>query len=504
MLNFFKKYHKWLGIIASLFLLIFSVSGIILNHRSLFSSIDVSRNLMPQEHLYKNWNNASVRSAITIAPDSILIYGNIGIWLSDASFQNFSDFSKGFPKGIDNKKICKLFKDSKGRVFAGSLFGLYQLDRAKHTWYKIELPEIANPRIVDIIEKENELWFLTRSEILKTLDLKTFTTFTIPPPENYDHKVGLFKTLWVIHSGEIYGFIGKLFVDVLGLVFIFLTLTGLFYFFNKNKLKKKSVKNPQAIQARNRFYLRWHNKIGWIFMVFLIISTITGMFLRPPLLISIAYAKVQKIPFSHLDTPNPWYDQLRRIYFDENQNRIIIATVDGVYYSDDNFSSDLKLFSSQPPISVMGVNAFEAIGQDQFLVGSFEGLFLWNSKTGSVYDYIENKPYIKPETKGPPIGAHVIAGYFRDAQNKDYIFDFGRGLSDTTLMAPMSQEIIEASPISLWNTAIEYHTGRIYSIFFGPFYILIVPIIGLMNLFIMISGFIVWWKRYRRKNEVLD
>jgi hypothetical protein len=41
------------------------------------------------------------------------------------------------------------------------------------------------------------------------------------------------------------------------------------------------------------------------------------MFLRPPLLITIANARVGKIPWSVLDTPNPWEDKLRAVIFDE-------------------------------------------------------------------------------------------------------------------------------------------------------------------------------------------
>jgi len=500
-LKFFKKYHKWLGVIVSVFLLVFALSGIVLNHRSLFSSVDVSRNLMPEDYRYSNWNNAALRSALTISPDSVLLYGNMGIWLSSSELTHFSDFSKGFPEGIDNKKVCKIFKDSKGQIFAGSLFGLYQLNLQTSVWKKLNLPDIHNPRIVDIIEKEDELWFLTRSEILKTKDLINFTVFNIPKPEGYDNKVGLFKTLWLIHSGEIYGFVGKLLVDLVGLIFIFLTLTGLFYFFNKRKLKKKKVKNPQALKSRNRFYLIWHNKIGWMSVFFLIITSITGMFLRPPLLIPIANAKVGKIPYTLVDTPNPWFDQLRRIYFDEAKHRIIVASIGGIYYSDDNFSSELKKFPTQPPISVMGINAFEAVDENQFLIGSFEGLFLWNTKTSSIYNVLEEKPYVKPVRRGPPIGKFMVAGYFKNSKGQALIFDFDKGLLNKTLLSKMPKQIIDNSPISLWNVAVEYHTGRIYQLFLGPLYILIVPLVGLMSVFIMVSGFIVWWKRYRNRNE---
>ena len=195
--------------------------------------------------------------------------------------------------------------------------------------------------------------------------------------------------------------------------------------------------------------------------------------------------------------PNPWFDQLRRLDYDEAKKRIVVATIKGVFYSDDNFQSPLKAFVSQPPISIMGVNAFEPVGADKYLVGSFEGLFLWNIESGAIYDYLEKKPYVKPERKGPPIGKYIVAGYFKNSKNQELVFDFGRGLLEPSLMPRMSHEIIENSPISLWNIAVEYHTGRIYKVFFGSMYILVVPLVGLMGLFIIISGFIVWWKRYR-------
>jgi len=101
---FLKKYHKWLGLILTVFILFASVSGIILNHRKALSGIDVRRTLLPKEYHYHNWNNAAVKGTEKINNDSVLIYGNIGIWLTDSSFSKFSDFNKGFPKGIDNRK----------------------------------------------------------------------------------------------------------------------------------------------------------------------------------------------------------------------------------------------------------------------------------------------------------------------------------------------------------------------------------------------------------------
>ena len=501
MIGFLKKHHKWLGIILTIFILVFSVSGIILNHREFFSLIDVNRNYLPQVYQYKNWNNAAVKGTVKINNDSILVYGNIGIWITDSSFSNFTDFSAGFPDGIDNKKMCSMHLTEEGSLFAGTFFGLYQFDFKNNIWKETILP-IHEKRIVGITEKGDTLLVLSRSNLLKSTDYVNFDVVTLPEPENYDNKIGLFKTLWVIHSGEIYGTVGKLIVDFVGLIFIFLTITGLLFFINRLNIKgrKKKQEDISSLMKSNRWNLKWHNKIGWITVVFLILTTVTGMFLRPPLLVTIVYSKVNKIPFTELDSPNPWFDKLRRIYHDEKNERYIIATLDGVFHSDDIFSSKLQKFEHQPPLSIMGVNVFEYMSDSVMLLGSFEGLFLWNTATGEIMDYIDKEPYVAPIMQGPPIGKHVVAGFSKHFNGKEVYFDFGRGAKmigkkDTFVTMPID---IEEQPMSLWNVALEFHTARIYSAIVGGYYILLIPTFGFIILFILISGTIVWYIKHRK------
>ncbi|MEA3443098.1 MAG: PepSY domain-containing protein [Bacteroidota bacterium] len=501
MILFFKKYHKWLGIVLSIFVILFSVSGIILNHRELFSAIDLSRKVMPAEYRYKNWNNSAVKGTVKSDDNNILIYGNIGIWKTDTAFSEFDDFNAGFPKGIDNRKICKLFNDAHGNLFAGTFFGLYKYDIIKELWQKIELP-VHNQRITDIIEKDNNLLVITRSHLLQTEDCKKFKVLTLPAPENFDNKISLFKTLWVIHSGEIYGEIGKLLVDLVGLIFIFLTITGLIYFINTYKIKNRleEKKDFASLKKTNKWNLKWHNKIGWITIILLIITTLTGVFLRPPLLIAIANSKVDKIPYTELDSPNPWFDKLRRIYYDKEIDRYIIATLDGFYYSDDNFKSELRKYKTQPPASVMGVNVLQKVGSNKYLVGSFEGLFEWQPASGNIIDHITKEKYIKPEIKGPPIGEYLVTGMSKDFRNNEIYFTYNKGAiskNEKIGFAEMPEEI-QRQPISLWNIALEVHTARIYAFFVGNFYFLIIPLAGLLILFILISGFIVWYKLHQR------
>ncbi len=504
MVKFLKKYHKWLGIVLSLFILFFSISGIVLNHRELFAGFDISRNWMPEEMQYHNWDNAAVKGTLKIDSNNVLIYGNIGIWKTDTHFQQFSDFTQGIPSGIDNRKICKLFKDHYGNLFAGTFFGLYQYNFAKEKWRKINI-SVHNKRITDIFEKDNSLYVLTRDYLLQKDKNNDFTILQLPEPVDYTNKIGLFKTLWVIHSGEIYGTIGKLIVDLIGIIFIFLTITGLILFINPRRLKllRKKGKDIKAVQSSQKWNLKWHNKLGWTTIVFLLITTVTGMFLRPPLLIPIANKQVEKIPFTQLDNPNPWNDKLRRILYDEDKNRFIVATLDGFYYSDDNFHSRLKKFKLQPPASVMGVNVFNKVKENTYLVGSFEGLFLWNPVEGSIFDYVENKNYVESQGEDSPIGNYLITGISYDFEKKETIFTYNLGAfikGQKNGFIAMPKTIIN-SPISLWNVALEVHTARIYKPIFGMFYLLIIPLSGILMIFILISGFVVWFKKYRNKKQ---
>jgi hypothetical protein len=505
MIRFLRKYHKWLGLVLIGFIVLIALSGIVLNHRHFFSFIDISREILPREYQYDNWNNAAVKGAVNIGNDKVLIYGNLGVWQSDSLFKDFADFNNGFPNGIDNRKVSKVFLDSRGNLYAGTLFGLYKYDQSSKSWEPVELP-VDEQRVVDIIEKNGSLLVLTRSYLLESAENKEFIKKELPPPVGYNNKTGLFKTLWVIHSGEIYGLAGQIVVDAVALLFIFLSITGLVYFFNRYRIINhiKKSKDPKRIQLSSQWNLLWHNRIGWTALVLLVITTLTGIFLRPPLLIAIARSEVQKIPYTKLANPNPWYDKLRAIRFDEVSKSYIISTSDGLYQSNTNLDIPLRRFESQPPVSVMGISVFEELSPGTYLAGSFSGLFEWQPESGRVLNRITGEPYVRKGSPGPPIGRDVIAGYIRDFKGAEVYFDYGRGavcLPGTESFVEMPGQLVN-TPMSLWNLALEVHTGRIYRFLFGDFYILVIPVSGLFILFILISGFIVWFKRHRKRKLI--
>lgn len=500
-----NKFHKWPGIIIAFFALLFAVSGIILNHRNLISAVDIQRKWMPPGYQYSNWNLASVRSSLPVGTDSILIYGNIGAWIADGKFTHFRDFNSGFPVGIDKRKIYSILK-FKNRLVAGTHFGLYTTGVGQCDWSKMWMPE-GEERISDLALKGDTLLILTRDHLYGSTNLSSIFKMDLPEPVGYQRKAGLFLTLWELHSGELFGLIGKLFVDLLGFILIFLSLTGLLHFFFPKWIGylKRNGRTYTKTVAVKKWNLKWHNLIGYLFALFLFVNTMAGMFLRPPLLIPIASSQVSILPYSHLDTHNPWHDKLRRISWDSDLGVFLIYTSDGFFAGEQTLKASLVPLEHQPTVSVMGCNVLERTEGNQYLVGSFSGLFLWNPATGNVVDYFTGQPVERPHGMGRPVGNNMVAGFVKGLNGEDYWFDYNLGaqpVSGHGKMSDMPAVILQNTPISLWNAALEVHTGRIFEHLVGPFYLLYVPLIGLTILVVLVSGFLVWWMAYRKKGAV--
>ena len=227
------------------------------------------------------------------------------------------------------------------------------------------------------------------------------------------------------------------------------------------------------------------------------------MHLRPPLLIAIATKQVGIIPGTHLDSPNPWFDKLRRVHWDATNRRYIFSTADGFYIADESLSKKLIPAPSQPPVSVMGCNVLEPLGNDFLMVGSFSGMYVWNPQTGMVADFFTGQAYHTPQGMARPIGDNTVAGFVQ-GNNRSWWFDYSRGAielnarNENIQFPTMPKEIRKTSPMSLWNVALEIHTGRIFEHLVGSFYILFVPLAGICLLLVIISGVLLWWMAHRK------
>lgn len=488
-----KKVHKWASLIISIFLMLTSASGIIMNHRGLFSTLDVSRRLLHEDYRYYNWNLAAVKGFVNLPSGEKLLYGNIGIWKTDSAFKSFEDFNSGFKSGIDRRKTFTLLRSGSGRLFAGTLFGLYRFDEGGGSWKNIPLPE-GEARVVKIIEQGEKIVVLTRSYLYE-LDGDSLTRLTIPAPRGYAGKVGLFRTLWVIHSGEIYGPAGRLIVDLGGITLLFLSLSGLCITFLPLAARLIPQIKSGALPGIKRLTTHWHGRIGFYGFVILILVVLTGSFLRPPLLLLIANSFVNPIPFTKLAGSNVWEDRLRDIAYDKPSGEFIISTGDGFIHfrpGDENAGA----FRIEPPVSIMGITVFEPLPDGNYLVGSFNGLYLWNPRTGMVANALVGLPS-GGESAGNPLDVPAVTGAILQEGHLQAVFDYNSGwipLNETS-PHPEMPESIRSLPFSLWNLSQEIHTGRILSPVIGSLYILYVPLMGLATLLVIITGIWIWLRR---------
>ena len=145
----------------------------------------------------------------------------------------------------------------------------------------------------------------------------------------------------------------------------------------------------------------------------------------------------------------------------------------------------------------MGVTVFESDGKGGWLVGSFSGMFRWYPEKNLIVDYFTGKQNI--EKSMIPISNHLVSGYSKDFfGGKEVIFDYSKGANlDETTSTP---ELLSATPMSLWNVALELHVGRCYSPFLGPLSDLFVFISGLLITLVLLSGYIIL-KRRKKKGQ---
>jgi len=459
---------------------------------------------MPPAYRYNNWNLAAIKGSIPLENERQLLYGNIGIWETDSTFSSFKDFNQGLNRGIDHRKIFTLLQTHDKQLFAGTLFGLYQFNPLENQWKRLEIPE-ANPRIVRLNEYNNLLYILTRDHLytMKTGQNKPeFSHINLPAPLSADGKAGLFITLWLIHSGELLGTVGKLLVDLVGIILIFITLSGFYYTLLPKFAKRIKLKLRLKLQKANRTSIKWHTKIGVYGIVILIITVVSGMFLRPPLLIPIANSRVKPIPGSILDNPNHWNDKLRDFVIDSVNKRMIISTSEGFFEAGLGENNTFRPFRVQPPVSVMGITTFEHLEDGALMVGSFSGLFRWYPFQEIVLDMITGLK-VKEVNQGNPFGAIAVTGVIFNQSTPVAFIDYAGGWIPLrkNMTIPVMPAEIRKSPVSAWNVALEVHTGRIFSVFLGNFYILYVPLMGLVILMIVITGFLMWLRTQKRRKK---
>ena len=449
-----RKQHKWLGIGMSFFMLMFCLSGILLNHRSLIKDVNISRKYLPSRYEFRNWNGGLLRGTLDLdkglGADSLpvsdschhlLLYGNGGIWLTDSKASFFKGFNEDLPTGADYRQIRNVIKTGDGNIFAVSPFGLYRYG-VHETWHEVKMPLGEDEKLTDIASHGDTLVILSRSFAYTSHSpYTTFKRIKLHAPEDYDGKVTAFRTIWLLHSGELFGLVGKLIVDAIAFIIVILCITGGIFWLRP----KRTV----LLQTS----LRLHDKIGRYTIIFTFLIALTGWCLRPPVMIALVLSKIPALTGTTLKNENPWNDRLRMIRYDEGCHDWLLSTSEG-FYSLNLEKATVKALNSAPPVSVMGLNVLQKDKEGKWLCGSFSGLFTWDRQQGTAIDYFTGK--VAPKKAGAPFGKKAIAGMSQDFASP-VIAEYYEGTSFAPQPASMNQ-----LPMSLWNVALEAHSGRIF------------------------------------------
>lgn len=540
-----KKYHRWLGLVLSVFMLVFCVSGIILNHREVFSGCEVSRKWLPASYHIKNFNNEVVKGTVVKKSaahslssencDSVLAYGCAGVFLTDSRLSTWQDFNAGLPESIDERNVRHVVKAKDGSLWCAALRDVYRYDENSHRWKKVELPG-NEERIMDVALAKDSMTVvaLTRSRVFTIVPFVQYGEIVkigksssetyrveskiIPAPKKYEPKTTLFKLVWHLHSGEFFGLPGKLVVDAIALVLIVLSITGILLFilpYGIRRAKKLAAKaRMKRLGKQLAWNMKWHNKIGYVTIVLTLWIAITGMCLRPPLMVPLV---LSKLPQAVGEDGNVWQDKLRAIRWDAVQGDWLVSTSEGFLRVDEDFSQAPKMLPDDecPKLSPMGVTVWESDGKGGWIVGSFRGIYRWkpvNHSLNQILDYFTGKP--SEETSMIPISDNLVCGYSEDfLGGKPLVFDFAKGVEDAKGQAvalcndepktsrneeSMSDLICETAPMSLWNVALELHVGRCYSPFLGPLSDLFVFLSGLLITLVLLSGYIISHRRRKK------
>lgn len=511
-----RKHHKWFGLAMCFFMLVFCVSGLLLNHRSIISDVNVSRSWLPSRYEYSQWNGGLLRGTVRIK-DDVLLYGNSGVWLTDSVGSHFTDFNKGLPEGADWRQIRNVVTEAHADtvtssralpLFAVSPFALYRFG-VHGVWHKVDVPVAEGEKLTDVALRGDTLVVLSRSYVYVSFPpYDAFERVQLPAPAGYDGKATAFRTMWLLHSGELFGAAGKLVVDAIAVVLVLLCVTGLLCW-----LVPKCIKRFHRGAALFRSSFSIHDNVGKYTIVLTLFVSITGWCLRPPVMIALALSKVPALPGTVLRSDNAWNDKLRLVRYDDAAGSWLLSTSDGFFsisgfVPEEGENGGLSVASIDKveapfPVSVMGLNVMEKASDGQWLCGSFSGLFRWNRAEGTATDYFTGEE--APKKVGPPFGKRAISGlsqhYVRTDARTDgdvvrngniVVAEYYEGAPD---FVPQPAEMRDL-PMSLWNVALEMHTGRLFIGDVATY--VFVFIVGLAAIWCLWSGYAI-----RRRKRVV-
>lgn len=505
-----KKIHKFIGLFIILFLIWNSVSGIILNHKSFFGEFTVPSFFVPNQYEHSNWNRGSMIKFIFLKdnPSTGFVCGKRGVYKTTDGGKTFEVFMKNYPESLLFKKTNDLIlikKDDKSYLIAGNLKGLFFCNLADGNWKRIVFSGNDFDEVKRIIKTERKIIVLTDSSVFtsKTENIPDFKFINTDIKKNENNTMTLIDYFRHIHSGNVWGLLGRLLFDLFGLIIIFLSVSAFYiWYFPLSLKKRKKDKTPSALKKKYfKIFFKYHKLIGLISVLFLIIIAVTAFFMRPPFIALIANSKISNKFYPTLSLPRPWENKIHNAVYIKESNTLLLDTSEGFYRGHLGKKETFKKTKFPLKVFVMGSTVFEKT-EKGYLVGSFNGIY--EIKGSNIIDYMSKKNISFVSSVIP--GKYMITGYFKTPDGDEFITTHRKGvlyLNGKTAKDrfPMPRYLKDDNSISLWNYMFELHNGRIFKDLIGNFYILIIPLFSLMMFLVVISGVIYYITEIKRKKN---
>lgn len=498
-----KPIHKYVGLICLAYFIIMGVTGVLLNHPTLIRSLSVPLAWMPSSYHYVQWNRMALRDAVfsSIQPDTVFVAGKNGVWQSRDNGQTFTRLNRGFPaSAYDQDTRCLLLVESgQGQqLYAGTRSGVFRYNFEKAEWMAVRSATAPTLEIVDMVQTDDRIlaftpyacYAVSGSDTMPALAQVSLTTGSAP-----SDRAPLFRFLLKIHDGSVLGFPGKLFIDVVGIVLVFLSISAIYIWFVP--WRKKRFKKNRRPDRYYRFFNKYHFKLGIYASVFIAAVALTGMFIRPPFLMTIVRYSVPSFLLKGSMPDSHWQAKITRAVYEERNDTLLLATREGFFRGPADGSKPLSKVDIEVPVHGMGIFVMEALSPHQLLIGSFRGLYVWDSLKRTTADLDGNPVQLRRGGRSRTQSVMAAGAVVRNGQLVCWN-DYRRGLQSAPghkTCFRMPEQMTHSSWISLWHVLFELHNGRFFKDWLGAYTWLIIPVGAMVLVINVVTGSYDWLYR---------
>ncbi len=503
--------HRWAGLLFALYLVWMGGTGVLLNHPALLAGLDVPGVLVPPVYRIEAWERSALIDLVTDPEDSRVLYGGgrLGLFRSLDGGHSFYPWNPGLPERLWPRKTSDLHlvaERGHAALFAATRGGLHVSSPLGTAFRPVDGPA-GRSAVIALVETEEELLAFTDSTLFAAPLGARAWHFEERPLRRATPAEGVVAVFGFLHlhDGSAWGLPGRLLFDALGLLLVFLSVSALFVWYLP---RRRRVRGALRLRRRGlppragvlRTLLRWHVDLGVWAALLLALVSLTGAFLRPPMIVALDEREIPRVLYPAPFDGTVFAGTIQSATYDRLGSRLLVQSAEGVFATDPAARAPLEPVEIAAPIFGMGAPVFEREEDGSLLVGSFYGLFRQHPD-GRIEDVLLREE-IDAVPRGRP-GRHMVTGLLRFPSGESFVATHEDGLvplPGTHRPAPSMPALDrDARGMPLWNWLFELHNGRIFRDLVGDLYVLIVPVGGFGLFLLTLSGILDWWWAKRRK-----